>query len=463
MNPRFESYLPQLIAILISLLVFWCSYDWIFFWDTVQFGSKQPRWFLDHGIGNGLLPNHLDSGHPSFFALYLLIFYKVLGIKLWVAHVAMMPWIYLMFYSIIMLAKKLFFLEWYHLFIAFIACPPLLGHLPLVSPDIVILAAFLLGLRGFLDQSNLKTVLAVMIMCSMSMRGAALGCCMMIMQLLWLRKELDWNTCLRIVKLYVPGGLIILIFLGYHYMQLGWIGYHENSPWAPSFGKVVLLGLVKNCIAFMIRIFDLGMIVIYAVLAWIYFKKGWSNTVKPFLLLWLCFVIVLAILTIPYVGLMNPRYFLPLHVLAILIYMIQVMNTQNLSRRPRVFWMTIILLASFNFFKYPSQISHPWDISVLHWEYYSQEKNMRSYLDTQRIALRDVSTFFPSNNSQYHIRLANHQSSMRTEPGANVPYLMLGDVHNDAKENYRDLVKKDYELIHRETGCFTSLSLYKRK
>ncbi len=451
------------MAVGISLLVFWMSHDWIFFWDTIQFSSKQPLWFFDHGVGNALLPNHLDSGHPTIFALYLLIWYKVLGVKLWVAHLAMFPWVFVLGYSIIGLAKKLFYMEWYHLLIALMICPPLVGHIPLVSPDIVVVAAFMLGLWGFAGQSNWKIVLGVIFLCAMSMRGAALACSMMIMQLFMIKKELTWSSAIKLISLYIPGGLVIVGFLVHHFIQLGWIGFHENSPWAPSFQLVDIRGVLKNMTVFIIRIFDLGMVVVYAAIVWLYFTKGWSEKLKPFYSLWLCFLIVLVILTVPYVGLMNPRYFLPLHLLAIIIFVMQVMYTLNLYWRPRVFWFTIIALASFNIFKYPPQISHPWDISALHWEYYNQEKSMRSYLDNNSISDRDVSTFFPSNNSQYHIRLADNQSSMRTAPHANVPYLMLGDIHNDAKENYRDVVKKEYELIHQETGWFSSLSLYKRK
>ena len=44
----------------------------------------------------------------------------------------------------------------------------------------------------------------------------------------------------------------------FHYLETGWMGYHENSPWAPAFEKVDFQGAIKNILILGWRLLDFG-------------------------------------------------------------------------------------------------------------------------------------------------------------------------------------------------------------
>ncbi|NJO86864.1 MAG: hypothetical protein HC821_02075 [Lewinella sp.] len=78
-----------------ALLVYFWTADFPFFWDSIQLASRQATHFYDGG--GLLLPNAIDSGHPPGFGLYLAIWWQLPGRQLWVSHLAMVPWVWMVF------------------------------------------------------------------------------------------------------------------------------------------------------------------------------------------------------------------------------------------------------------------------------------------------------------------------------------------------------------------------------
>ena len=76
----------------------------------------------------------------------------------------------------------------------------------------------------------------------------------------------SFNILLKKLWPFVPGGLLAAAFLFYHWYETGWIGYHPESPWAPSYERVGGQGFIKNIGVFGWRMLDFGRVFFCAVL-----------------------------------------------------------------------------------------------------------------------------------------------------------------------------------------------------
>src|SRR6056297_2929728 len=79
------------LSIVYAVLLFLFSKDFPFFWDTVQLGSKHAHWYYENNYQSFFLPQSIDSGHPPTFGMYIALLWKILGKKLWVSHLSLVP------------------------------------------------------------------------------------------------------------------------------------------------------------------------------------------------------------------------------------------------------------------------------------------------------------------------------------------------------------------------------------
>ncbi|MFQ3306498.1 MAG: hypothetical protein ACI9K4_001570, partial [Polaribacter sp.] len=70
------------------------------FWDNVLFASKMGNELFTNALFNWTMPDSFDPGHPPFLGFLLAIFWKILGHKLWVSHLLMLPFIIGFFYQL---------------------------------------------------------------------------------------------------------------------------------------------------------------------------------------------------------------------------------------------------------------------------------------------------------------------------------------------------------------------------
>ena len=151
-------YLQLLTFIAVTTVFTVFSLDHIFFWDTVQLGSRHAHWFYDTNFSNILLPNDLDSGHPPLFGIYLAFLWKLFGKSLIVSHLAMLPFLLGILIQSFLLAKYFLGVKYAWTFpLILLANPCYLGHSILISPDIVLLFFFLLSFYSILKNRKILT------------------------------------------------------------------------------------------------------------------------------------------------------------------------------------------------------------------------------------------------------------------------------------------------------------------
>jgi hypothetical protein len=362
------------------------------FWDTVQFGGKHPNFFF-HNEHLFILPNTLDSGHIPAFGYYISLCWKIFGRSIQVTHFAMLPFLMGMGLQIYNYIKfEISGINGIVIFLFILIEPTLLAQSILVSPDIVLIFFFFLLLNSLRVKNNIFIVISTLGLVLISNRGVMVLIGIYMFQFIsayFNREKVDFKNYI----LLLPSVTIFLIYHTYHYYKIGWVFYHEHSPWAPCFEKADGVLLMKNVILFFHRLFDFGRVIylIFILFGIKMFIKIEEIRTRNFILLFtLC--ISLGYSFIVYKGLNGHRYILPLILIMELIVLNHVVKT-----RYKTFGLSIILLFLIggHFLKYPSYISQGWDASLAHIGYYNCSQDIYRYLKDKGIDGQDVFSTFP--------------------------------------------------------------------
>jgi len=214
--------------------------DHAFFWDTVQLASRHAHWYFDNNFRYFFPPESFDSGHPPLFGMLLASMWKIFGKSLWVSHFTMLPFLFGCFFFLNYLGE--YFLgkgKSGYLLLLVAVDPFFIGQSILVSPDILLVFAWLMGLWSILKNRKVTLILSTIFLAAISMRGMMVVFSLFLFEVFRLYdQKFTRNSFLKIFLYYLPSGIFSLIFLYFHYKHTGWIGYHEASPWAPTFEKV---------------------------------------------------------------------------------------------------------------------------------------------------------------------------------------------------------------------------------
>lgn len=338
----------------------------------------------------------MDSGHPPLFGFLVAATWKIFGKNLIVSHFMMIPFLILN----LLLALKIgeYFTPnqpWMFLLFMFV-CPFYLGHSILVSPDVLLVSGFLLCLYAIIESKQLLAYLGAALLCLISMRGCMMGLAFLLFILIRNRKDI--RAHLHMILPFVFGISLFFLYQLLHYLQNEWIGFHSDSPWEESFSIPGLKGIITNMILFAWRCLDYGLFILFfAFASRIYIGK------RPNSSLFLLLVIVTTILfvvTVPFKGLMNHRYFLPVVLLFLLMFTQMVQF--KIKWIPYVF---AILLFAGNFIIYPKQIAQGWDSTLAHVPFYSLEQEMHVYINKAGINTEELGTAFPLKKERKYLDL----------------------------------------------------------
>lgn len=420
-------------------LIVLLSHDLPFYWDTIQLGARQAsHWYRG---GGWLLPDAIDSGHPPAFGAYLAVWWHLLGRELWVSHLTMLPWIALLLYQLLELGRRAGSdgLEGWVICVPLLD-PVLLGQLLLVSPDIVLVAAYLTGLRTILAQRpnrRLHLFVVVLVLALVSTRGWMAALSLYLLQIgLAIGRKGDRSSLLKDIVAYLPGGLLALAFLLAHYHAKGWIGFHPESPWAGSFTAVGPAGIARNVGLIGWRLLDVGRFVGWFILGYALIRHNWRRFWQdPY---WrgvafatVAFLLVFTPFAIGRTGLTGPRYLLPailaLNLLAL--RTLKLLPNENIARGLAAIFGVSLLIG--NFWQYPQRIAQAWDATPAHVAVHGQLRAAVRWLDAQDIPLDLVGSVFPDIGPQDWRELNGRQTGFRPADLATDRYVFVSKAHND--------------------------------
>lgn len=405
-----------------------------FFWDTVQLGSEHAQWFYANGFESSLLPDDLDSGHCPIFGMYLALVWSIFGKTLWMSHFAMFPFLVTIIFYLyrigVLLTDHKF--GWYFLCLLF--CNPFfLGQSVLVSPDIVLLAFFVVCIDAYLRSSKWQLLIGAIGLCLISQRGFIVAFVVGLWILVCDLTASDKNRS-GLFRYILPGLMLALGYQLFHYLSKGWIGYHDASPWVDSFQSVdSIKALVRNSSVFVWRLIDYGNIALWIGLLAI-IAKGRMRDSK-FMILLILLVLSFAVVIIPKVGLLNHRYFLVILVVAMIAFLDLIYKT---TLRYKHYFIALVglVLVSGNLWTYPEGVAQGWDSTLNHLPYYELFDDALRFIETNNIKVEDVGSAFPANNRISDIYLNGNRSAFKKFDLDNDKYILFSNVMNDFQSEH---------------------------
>jgi len=468
-------FLKHSIALILTyivaiFLVLW-SLNHAFFWDTVQLGSRHATFYFETNFKSFLLPNSMDSGHIPAFGAYLALVWKIFGRTLTVSHLAMLPFVIGIVFQLNKLISH-FFEENFRgivLLMVFLeAC--LLSQITLISPDVVLMFFFLLAFNSIIKNKKYYLSIAIIGLFLISMRGMMVALALLFIDVFVsvnfkLSIKSIYHQLLKRSLIYFPALMVFIAFSVYHYNLVGWIGFHNNSPWKKSFETVDFKGVLYNIGIVGWRFLDSGKIIIWIILMLLLlsYRKSLFKS-KNTKVLGVSFLIIAIILTLNMIwakGLLQHRYLLPVYLL-FSVFVAKLLCTKIVSpsfRKVSIgFWLIVMLTG--NLWVYPDHISKGWDSTLAHLPYYNLRNESLKFLMNEAIGVEDVSTFFPNNMTFNHIDLNNNPSNFSAFLNQK-QYVLFSNVFNVRDNDYK-LLTDNYTCIKTFKSPTAYISIYKK-
>lgn len=452
--------------------------DHAFFWDTIQLGSKQAHWFYESEGFSLLLPTVIDSGHPPLFGWYLATAWRIFGYSLATSHWLLFP--FLVGISWILWA---FGAQWYGGARAFVvplvllSLPVFLGQSILVSPDLVLLCGWLFCLRGLYRKAPWSIVIGALLAGLISLRGMQVVFATYLFQLIrsvYLHRAGGLlSQAIQLVPPYLPGGILATAFLGYHYVQTGWIGYHPGSTWAPSFERVAsVTGLLYNGALLVWRLLDYGLVIAWvsACIGFFFLPQRWTwlrrDRSAELLILLGCLIVVLVPSMLLHRSLMAHRYLLPLY-WVVLWWMVELwMQLRQTHFRLGTALLSIatVGLLSGNLWVYPAQIAQGWDSTLAHLPHYRLRAEVRAEVDQRHIPLDSIGTAFPEVGPLYYKELNKETRGYAPKALDTQQYILYSNVMNDFSDaELAELASEQWERLFRIERAWLFYELYRKR
>ena len=432
--------------------------DNAFFFDTVQLGSVHAHFYFENNFSLFFLPQNMDSGHPPIFGMYIALMWKWFGRSLATSHFAMLPFLFGIIFYLHRLGKYFFGKSIFGFVVIGLILfdPCIAGQAVLVSPDVVLVLGFLMGMDGILNKKGWSLAIGIIALCTISMRGMTIAAALFLFdflnRFLILKQPITFSFFIKKIKPYVVGGSLGVLFLAAHYVHTGWIGYHADSPWAPAFERVNGLGLVKNIAILGWRLLDFGRVFLWLVMTIIgvgFFIKKQKTDLKTKQLL-LVFATVVFFSTpalVLHKGLLGHRYLLPIFVVIdfLAVYLVFIFG-KNKTQRTLLFTICFLGLSLGNFWIYPKKIAKGWDSTLAHLPYFELRKEMIHYLELQKIPIEKVGSAFPNLRPMKFIDL---NDSLQHFPSKNLKqqeYIFYSNIFNDFTDEEIDELEQKWKV-----------------
>lgn len=453
------------------VLTVWVS-DHAFFWDTVQLASKHAHFFYDNHFRSFTLPEEIDSGHPPLWGLYIAACWQLFGRSLEVSHFAVLPFLLGIGLQSWLLMRRLMPAKQAGWGMALLlAEPTLLAQSSLVSPDVALVFFYLLGVNAFMSGKRGWVMVATAGLGLISMRGMMSAVALFLSDVVWNVKRSEGRIatqCARLLLAYLPGAVLAASWLAWHYAATGWIGYHENSPWAGSFERVGIAGMLKNAALIGWRFLDFGLVWLWLAggTLFLFMMKGRLRFPSQFgklLALFLLPLICYAPNLISHSYLTGHRYLLVPMIFFVVCMAVMVSMITHARLRMAVTVLLLGGLATGHLWRYPEGVAMGWDSTLGHLPYYELRRDMMQYMQEQQIAISDAGSSFPNLGTLRETDLSEdsthfHEKNLETDT-----WVFYSNVYNGFSDEELALLRDSF-LVEKEMVRYpVRVVLYKRK
>lgn len=471
----------KLVFLALYLALFFITCTNALFWDTMQFASFHPSWYYYNNFKYLWLPDTIDSGHPPFFGMYLAAVWKVLGRNLLATHLAMLPFVLLIVTQAVRLGDILFGKATLWSFLCTLVIlseTALLGQVILASPDVVLMAGFLLALTAILAGNKAALATGIVLLSVISTRGMMCVAALFLFSIAYRwaeRRRYPGLPGFLLSELlpFLPGIILAVTYLVLHSTDKGWSGVSDNavSAWAPAFSRVDTKGFVHNLLILCWRIIDLGKIMTVLVFAWLLIRKILlpGKLIQPeqyprlnsLLILMTTLFIIGALPLCFFTGLMGHRYLLPLTTVLAIAAVILVAGSR-LRYKKAIIAVMILVQLSGNFWVYPAGLSTGWDSTLAQMPYYPLREDFKEYIRKQGIPVQEISSQFPLWSSAYGIDLGTDTTRYADALKAQTKYVWYANVCNSLQDSAAYYFR-NFKVLKYEKKGQVEMALFERK
>ena len=446
-----------------------------FFWDTIQLGSIHAHFYLENNFSTLILPENIDSGHPPTFGIYLALVWKFFGKSLPVSHFAMLPFLWGIIFYGNELGKYFFQNSLFRLGLLglILLDPCFAGQAILVSPDVVVVLFLLMSLVGIFQKKPWLLAIGIIGLCLLSMRGIMVAAAIFVFDFLntffILKKKIKVKTIFVNALPYTVGVGLGLAFLLYHYVETGWMGYHENSPWAPAFEKVDVAGGLRNVAILGWRLLDFGRIFLWVIILFsgiqiLKNKELFDTQLKQIICLFLSLMFFLTPALIIHKMLLGHRYVLPIYLIIDLLTVYLIFITIKTRKWKIIFFTFAFLgLSTGNLWIYPKKIAQGWDSTLAVLPYFELRKEMMTFIRGQEIPLEKIGSAFPNVVPIKYIDLENSMEQFEVKNFQQQDYIFYSNVYNDFTDEEIDELVSDWQVVKKLERHRICIILYRKK
>lgn len=432
-----------------------------FFWDGCFFSEAAVN-FYNNGFHSFVPPLSADTGGFPLFSVYLAFCWKIFGKSLLIAHLSMLPILFLLFNSYQRLAAHFLkgHLYWFAL-VLFFADPVLITQAVLMGYDILLAALFLAGLNALLKNKTMPLMLFISLLLLTNVRGIVLGSALFFIHVYVAEKR-----SVRLLLPFMPGTALLAVWLLIHREQTGWLLF---SPMRSGTAEVLLSpgAMLKQAVFIAWKVADLGRIVPLLIIAAavVFQKKTAQKKEQRIRTMSLILLLLLCLSMIPWSNPVGPKYFLSLFLL------LQLATAKAIEKWPApriqyaLFFACTCSLVAGNFYLYPLKYGNAWDSSLKVLPYFALEQQMHDFIQQKAIPADSIGTQFPLISDQQYSHLKTTSFAFENVwqgPVEKFPYILYSNVINSDIPEQFERVRTSWQPVKLLRSGMVQLELYRR-
>lgn len=431
------------VVLVYALLTIVCI-NHCYFWDNIQQISKEAHWFYMTDFQRLLMPS-LNSGveivatgyHPPLMGMLTAALWKVFGYKLWVSHVFILFWAFVLIYNVWKIVDGLFpkkIAGW--VLLITLMESTLLTQFSISSPDFILFTAFILSLRAILENKSYMLSIGVFFLCCINMRGIFVGSILLLVHLYYTylkdSKKPDFRSFVKTALPYLPTFILLTSYFVYYFIVKGWFfsDSTDSSHYSLPNG---ISRIIKHLAEFVLRSVENGRIIIWV--AGIYVaaislkrKTKLSNEFKALLLFFILltglYLLFVFITQMPFSG----RYFMPQFFLLTVLTLLGLDKIYSEKKMKIALIVILCFELTGNLWIYPDRMAKSWDGTLAHLPYYELREECFDFIDQQKLDYHHISAGFCLYGNRGFIELKNEGKRVGTDE--NCGYYLFSNISN---------------------------------
>ncbi|WP_034258442.1 glycosyltransferase family 39 protein [Altibacter lentus] len=453
---------------IVLLLEFLLFMDRPFFWDALT-KAQRANWLYTHDFSQLVVPTDLNSGHPPLWIGGIALFWTIFGKALWSARLLLLLVNLGVCYQLWIMLCRFFGKEvpWWLMLLVFIE-PTFLAQTTSLNNDMLLLFFTLLGLNSLLANKWNWYALALSGILLTNLRGIYIFIALTVLHVILVRKDLLVYQS-KMLRGYLIGLFVFLMFLIYQYVILGWVIITPNPHYSGHREAVPVRSVLKNTVVFIKSILENGRLLVWIplfLLLWRSFRRKTvlSASIRSLLLVLSVFLVVFFLGFVPFSNPIGPRYLMVCYLLAgvLFIKLLYELPVKGYLRKGLLVAM-VIGYVSGHFWIYPPTIAQAWDSSLAYVRYDAVEEDMLEYISKKNIPVSEIGSQLRMNFRKIAAADASDVKDLYfATPNLDVnPYYLFSNIENATSDEEIRELQQHWEVIKNIDHCGVFITLYK--